>query len=61
MKILEEVQYGTSEKANSSQQGTPVIRMNNIVRGFLDVSNLKHIQLQEKVKKIYYLSMEIFI
>ena len=48
--ILEAVQYGTSEKANSSQSGTPVIRMNNLVDGFLDVSNLKHVQLPEKVK-----------
>jgi len=48
--ILEAVQYGTSEKANVSQQGIPVIRMNNLVDGFLDVSNLKHIQLPEKVK-----------
>lgn len=48
--ILEAVQYGTSEKANISQQGIPVIRMNNLVNGFLDVSDLKHIQLPGKVK-----------
>jgi type I restriction enzyme S subunit len=48
--ILEAVQYGTSKKANSDQQGIPVIRMNNLVDGVLDVSKLKYIQLPEKVK-----------
>jgi type I restriction enzyme S subunit len=41
--ILSMVQYGTSEKANIEQNGTPVIRMNNIVDGVLDLSKLKHI------------------
>jgi type I restriction enzyme S subunit len=43
--ILELVQYGTSEKANKTGDGTPIIRMNNIVDGLLDLSNLKHISL----------------
>ncbi len=34
--ILEMVQYGTSEKANTSEKGTPVLRMNNIKDGYLD-------------------------
>ncbi|HLL71157.1 MAG TPA: restriction endonuclease subunit S [Pyrinomonadaceae bacterium] len=46
--ILEFVQYGTSEKANSTGEGMPVIRMNNIVDGVLDLSKLKHISLPEK-------------
>ena len=45
--ILEMVQYGTSEKANITESGTPVIRMNNIVDGQLDFTNLKHIQLSQ--------------
>lgn len=49
--ILEMVQYGTSEKANTTEKGTPVLRMNNIKDGYLDFSNLKHISLQEKTRK----------
>jgi type I restriction enzyme S subunit len=49
--ILTMVQYGTSEKANTSGQGVPVIRMNNIVEGRLDLSDLKHVKLPEKVEK----------
>jgi type I restriction enzyme, S subunit len=51
--IVELVQYGTSEKANSSAQGIAVIRMNNIVHGELDLSNLKYLQLPEaEVEKL---------
>jgi type I restriction enzyme S subunit len=46
--LLEMVQYGTSEKAHNDKIGTPVIRMNNIIEGELDLSNLKYIRLPEK-------------
>ncbi len=46
--ILEMVQYGTSEKANTTEKGTPVLRMNNIKDGYLDFSILKHVLLPEK-------------
>lgn len=46
--ILEMVQYGTSEKANTSKKGTPVLRMNNIKDGYLDYSNIKHVALPKK-------------
>jgi type I restriction enzyme S subunit len=46
--ILSMVQYGTSEKANIEKNGTPVIRMNNIVEGILDLSNLKYIRLPKQ-------------
>ena len=49
--ILKSVQYGTSVKANITEQGIPIIRMNNLVDGFLDVSKLKHIQLTDKEQK----------
>jgi type I restriction enzyme S subunit len=39
------VQYGTSEKANTNNEGVAVIRMNNLVNGELDLTNLKHIGL----------------
>lgn len=49
--VLELVQYGTSEKANSRNDGVPVIRMNNIVDGMLDLSNLKHVALRDNERQ----------
>jgi type I restriction enzyme S subunit len=46
--LLELVQYGTSEKANTVGEGVPVIRMNNIVDGLFDLQDLKHVSLPEK-------------
>jgi len=45
--LLELVQYGTSEKANTSKDGVAVIRMNNILDGELDLGNLKHLRLSK--------------
>ncbi|MBA4397552.1 MAG: hypothetical protein C0394_09265, partial [Syntrophus sp. (in: bacteria)] len=45
--LLELVQYGTSEKANTSNDGVAVIRMNNILDGELDLGNLKHLRLSK--------------
>jgi type I restriction enzyme S subunit len=49
--ILEIVQYGTSEKTNSRGEGVCVIRMNNIVDGDLDLSNLKHLKVSKDIKE----------
>jgi type I restriction enzyme, S subunit len=49
--VLEMIQYGTSEKANSSGNGTPVIRMNNIVDGSLDLSDMKYVDLSPDERK----------
>lgn len=46
--ILEILQYGTSEKANTTGKGTPVLRMNNIKDGNLNFSDIKHIDLPKK-------------
>lgn len=43
--ILELVQYGTSEKANTNGDGVAVIRMNNLVNGGLDLANLKYLRM----------------
>jgi len=48
--ILEMVQYGTSEKANQAEYGTPVLRINNIKDGRIDTADMKHIPIQEKQK-----------
>ncbi len=53
--ILEMVQYGTSEKANTTGKGTPVVRMNNIKDGYLDFSDIKHINLPQKTTQILLL------
>jgi type I restriction enzyme S subunit len=45
--LLDLVQYGTSEKANTVGDGVAVIRMNNIVDGELDLTNLKHLRLSK--------------
>jgi type I restriction enzyme S subunit len=46
--ILEMVQYGTSEKANSTGEGVPVLRIGNIKDRTLDLSELKYIRLPQK-------------
>lgn len=46
--VLDMVQYGTSEKANSTGEGVPVLRIGNIKDRALDLSELKHISLPEK-------------
>ena len=48
--ILSTVQYGTSEKANGRQIGVPVLRINNIKNGMIDISDLKHVPLDGKTK-----------
>ena len=51
--LLDFVQYGTSEKANTASDGVAVIRMNNIVDGELDLTDLKHIHLPKaEVEKL---------
>ena len=51
--LLDLVQYGTSEKANTSGDGVAIIRMNNIVNGELDFAHLKHIRMPKtEVEKL---------
>ena len=47
--ILEMVQYGTSEKANSTDGGVPILRISNIKDRTLDLSELKHVPLSKKI------------
>jgi type I restriction enzyme S subunit len=46
--LLDVVQYGTSEKANSKGVGVPVLRIGNIKERGFDLSDLKHIPLPKK-------------
>lgn len=46
-KIILNFQYGTSEKANGTK-GIPILRMNNILNGNLDITDLKYIELSKK-------------
>ncbi len=54
--ILDLVQYGTSEKANTNHSGMPVLRINNIKKGYIDTTDLKHISLGKKILKNLALS-----
>lgn len=47
--LLAEVKYGSSGKANSEGRGLPMLRMGNLTYdGRIDLSDLKHIELNEK-------------
>jgi type I restriction enzyme S subunit len=47
--VLELVQYGTNEKAHTSADGVPVLRIGNIKHGAIDVSELKYVSLSKSV------------
>ena len=42
VEVIDSMQYGTSDKATSSDKGIPVLRMGNIQDGKLDYSKLKY-------------------
>lgn len=48
--IVDIVQYGTSEKTNSNGEGVGVIRMNNIVDGELDLTDMKYLSVSKDVE-----------
>lgn len=48
-------QYGLSLKAHKKPVGMPMLRMNNIVDGEIDMFSLKYIELSESEKKKYLL------
>ena len=54
--VLETTQYGLSAKANLKKQGYPLLRMNNLVAGLVDTSDLKHIQLDKEALEKFRLS-----
>ena len=55
-KVLKNTQYGLSAKANLKRQGYPLLRMNNLVAGLVDTSDLKHIQLDKEALEKFRLS-----
>jgi restriction endonuclease S subunit len=52
------VQYGISERATDEPVGIPMLRMINLQDGSWDISNLKYIEMDEKVKKAYLLQAD---
>jgi type I restriction enzyme, S subunit len=46
--LLEVVQYGTSEKANSNHKGVPILRIGNIKERDINFTELKHVSLPKK-------------
>lgn len=52
--LIDETQYGTSQRANSSERGIPVLRMNNLTRtGDWDLSDLKWSDVPEADRAKY--------
>ena len=52
--LVSEAKYGTSKKANGYEGKYPILRMNNITyKGFLDLSDLKYIDMDEKEESKY--------
>jgi type I restriction enzyme, S subunit len=52
--IVEQTQYGTSEKSNTEQRGIPVLRMNNLTyKGDLDLHDIKWCEISEKDHEKY--------
>ena len=49
------IQYGISERANTDGAGIPMIRMNNLQPLGWDLSDLKHIELEEPILSKYRL------
>lgn len=43
--IVNKTQYGTSKKAHEEELGIPVLRMNNIKKRFIEVDDLKYINI----------------
>ena len=47
--------YGISTKAGKKQVGIPMLRMGNIVDGYLDFSDIRYVELPENQKQKYLL------
>jgi type I restriction enzyme S subunit len=46
--LVNEIRYGTSEKAHVEPSGTPILRMGNIQNGRLDLTDLKYLHLGDR-------------
>lgn len=53
--VIVECKYGTSKKANTQGKGYPILRMGNIQAGKIDITALKHIDLNNIEKNKYLL------
>ncbi|ARZ61192.1 MULTISPECIES: restriction endonuclease subunit S [Bacillus cereus group] len=52
--LILEAKYGTSKKSNENEGEFPYLRMNNLTyKGYMDFSNLKYIDLDEKEQDKY--------
>jgi type I restriction enzyme S subunit len=49
--LLEDIRYGTAKKCLPDVDGTAVLRIPNVVRGVIDLTDLKFTQLTEKERK----------
>lgn len=49
--FIEDIRYGTSNKCHKDQSLTPVLRIPNVVDGFIDLSDLKHAEFNDEEKQ----------
>ena len=49
------LQYGTSVRSNDQGVGVPIVRMGNIINGGLDLTDMKHVELEPNVVERYAL------
>jgi type I restriction enzyme, S subunit len=50
--IVQELKYGTSKRSDYQIDGDPVLRIPNVVKGYIDSSDLKFTVLDEKEKQV---------
>lgn len=55
-KLLTDISYGCSKKANPDETGIPILRIPNVLRDELDLNNLQWISLSETEVKRYSVS-----
>jgi len=53
---IEESNYGTSEKSETFSEGTPVLRIPNVIGRMININNIKFLKVNEKERKRYLLS-----
>ena len=54
--IVQELKYGTSKRSDYQNDGEPILRIPNVVKGYIDSNDLKFTELDEKEK--FALSLE---
>lgn len=54
--LSRDIQYGSSTRANSDKRGVPMLRIPNVLRGHLDLTDLKWVELPQAETNRYSVS-----